>query len=32
MGCEGAAKMTLINARFDDQTSWKAEAVDWVVR
>jgi hypothetical protein len=32
MGCEGAAKMTLVEARFDDNTTWKAETVDWVVR
>jgi len=32
MGCEGAAKMTLVEADFDDSTTWKAETVDWVVR
>jgi len=29
MGCEGAAKMTLIEARFDDRTQWKADGIDW---
>lgn len=29
MGCEGAAKMTLIGAQFDDQTMWKADGIDW---
>lgn len=29
MGCEGAAKMTLIEAHFDDRTTWKADGVDW---
>jgi tetratricopeptide (TPR) repeat protein len=29
MGCEGAAKMTLIEARFDDGSKWKADGVDW---
>ena len=32
MGCDGAAKMTLIEARFDDGTTWKAEGADWIVR
>jgi tetratricopeptide (TPR) repeat protein len=32
MSCEGAAKMTLIEATFDDGTIWKAENSDWVVR
>lgn len=32
MGCEGAAKMTLIEAHFNDGTTWKAENADWVVR
>jgi hypothetical protein len=31
MGCEGAAKMTLIEARFDDGSVWKAGGIDWVV-
>jgi hypothetical protein len=30
MGCEGAAKMTLIAARFADGASWKADGIDWV--
>ena len=30
MGCEGAAKMTLIEARFDDGSTWKADGVDWL--
>jgi tetratricopeptide (TPR) repeat protein len=30
MGCEGAAKMTLIEAQFDDKTTWKADGVNWV--
>ena len=29
MGCEGAAKMTLIEAHFDDNTTWKADGIDW---
>ena len=29
MSCEGAAKMTLIEAGFDDNTSWKADGVVW---
>jgi tetratricopeptide (TPR) repeat protein len=29
MGCEGAAKMTLIEAQFDDRSTWKADGVDW---
>lgn len=29
MGCEGAAKMTLIEAHFDDRTKWKADGIDW---
>lgn len=29
MGCEGAAKMTLIEAMFDDRTTWKADGIDW---
>ena len=30
MSCEGAAKMTLIEAMFDDRSKWKAEEIDWV--
>ena len=30
MGCEGAAKMTLIEAQFDDGTTWKADGLNWV--
>jgi tetratricopeptide (TPR) repeat protein len=30
MGCEGAAKMTLIGASFRDGAKWNAENVDWV--
>jgi tetratricopeptide (TPR) repeat protein len=30
MGCEGAAKMTLIEARFDDGSTWKADGIDWL--
>ena len=30
MGCEGAAKMTLIEAQFDDKTIWKADGANWV--
>jgi tetratricopeptide (TPR) repeat protein len=29
MGCEGAAKMTLIEATFDDRSTWKADGIDW---
>lgn len=29
MGCEGAAKMTLIEAMFDDRSKWKADGIDW---
>jgi hypothetical protein len=29
MGCEGAAKMTLIEAHFDDGSTWKADGIDW---
>ncbi|HEU4869634.1 MAG TPA: tetratricopeptide repeat protein [Pyrinomonadaceae bacterium] len=29
MGCEGAAKMTLIEAQFDDGSKWKADGIDW---
>jgi tetratricopeptide (TPR) repeat protein len=29
MGCQGAAKMTLIEAWFDDRTKWKADGIDW---
>ena len=29
MGCEGAAKMTLIEVHFDDGTKWKADGIDW---
>ena len=29
MGCEGAAKMTLIEAGFDDRSTWKADGIDW---
>jgi tetratricopeptide (TPR) repeat protein len=32
MGCEGAAKMTLIEATFDDRTKWKADGIDWTTR
>lgn len=32
MGCEGAAKMTVIEAMFDDYTKWKADGIDWVIR
>src|ERR1700752_968551 len=31
MGCEGAAKMTLIEAMFDDRSTWKADGLNWVV-
>ena len=30
MGCEGAAKMTLIGASFGDDTKWNAENVNWI--
>jgi hypothetical protein len=29
MGCEGAAKMTLIKATFEDHTEWKADGTVW---
>ena len=29
MGCEGAAKMTLIEVTFDDSTKWKADGIVW---
>ena len=29
MGCEGAAKMTLIEAVFDDRSTWKADGIEW---
>lgn len=29
MGCEGAAKMTLIEATFDDRSTWKADGIVW---
>ena len=29
MGCEGAAKMTLIQATFDDRSKWTADGVEW---
>ena len=32
MGCEGADKMTVIQALFDDGTKWKADGTAWVVR
>jgi hypothetical protein len=32
MGCEGAAKMAVIEAGFDDGTGWKADGSDWVIR
>ena len=32
MGCEGAAKMAVTEARFDDRTQWKADGTDSVVR
>jgi chlorobactene glucosyltransferase len=32
MGCEGAAKMAVIEATFDDRTTWKADGSDAVVR
>ena len=32
MGCEGAAKMTLIEATFDDRTRWKADGLDWTTQ
>ena len=30
MGCEGAAKLTLIEAAFDDRSTWKADGINWV--
>jgi len=30
MGCEGAAKLTLIEATFDDRSTWKADGINWV--
>jgi len=30
MSCEGAAKMTLIEAMMDDRTIWKADSANWV--
>lgn len=30
MSCEGAAKMTLIEAQFDDGSTWKANGASWV--
>ena len=32
MGCEGATKMAVIEATFDDRTTWKADGSDAVVR
>lgn len=32
MACEGVAKMSLIEAGFEDRTGWKADGSDWVVR
>ena len=32
MSCEGPAKMTVIEAGFEDGTGWKAEGSQWVVR
>jgi tetratricopeptide (TPR) repeat protein len=29
MGCEGAAKMTLIEATFHDRSTWKADGIVW---
>lgn len=29
MGCEGAAKMALIEAMFDDGSLWKADGINW---
>lgn len=29
MGCEGAAKMTLIQATFDDRSKWTADGAEW---
>ena len=29
MGCEGEAKMTLIEAQFADRSTWKADGIDW---
>ena len=31
MGCDGAAKMSLIEALFDDSSKWKADGIDWVL-
>lgn len=30
IGCEGAAKLTLIEATYDDRTTWKADGINWV--
>jgi len=30
MGCEGPAKLTLIEATFDDRSTWKADGTNWV--
>nr|ALS90221.1 tetratricopeptide repeat protein [uncultured bacterium] len=32
MSCEGAAKMAVIEVQFDDNTGWKAEGSDTVIR
>ena len=32
MGCEGAAKMTVIEATFEHQTKWNADGAEWIVR
>lgn len=32
MGCEGPAKMALIEVLFEDRSGWKADGADWVVR
>ena len=32
MGCDGAAKMAVIEAHFADRTTWKADGTDWVAR
>ena len=29
LGCEGAARLTLIEAHFDDGTTWKADGINW---
>lgn len=29
MGCEGAGRMTLIEAHFEDGSKWKADGIDW---